>query len=266
MNVSIRLFLTAVAVSIAGLVASPLVAQDKADLKAQANNPLAAFKTINLQTQYTGSLTDTTKSANTFYLRGAMPVNIGSSSWLVRATLPVNSWPVGVSGSQETGIGDFNIFAAYLFETKDPAISFGIGPQLTVPTATNDALGSEKWSLGLANVLFDARNKKFQWGYLLTWQASVAGNKDRNDVNFGAFQPFGMYQLNNGWYLRSTGVWTYNFENDDYAMPVGFGIGKVTVTSKSVINAYIEPQYSIATRGSGQSEWGVFAGINFQFK
>lgn len=105
-------------------------------------------------------------------------------------------------------------------------------------------------------------------GLFVNLQTSVAGNKNRDDVNSDAFQPFGMYQLNNGWYLRSTGVWTYNFENNNYAMPVGLGIGigKVMVTSKSVINAYIEPQYSISTRGSGQLEWCVFAGINFQFK
>jgi hypothetical protein len=59
-----------------------------------------------------------------------------------------------------------------------------------MPTATDDALGSEKWSAGLANVLFNAKSPKYQFGYLLTWQHSFAGESDRADVNIGAFQPF----------------------------------------------------------------------------
>jgi hypothetical protein len=85
----------------------------------------------------------------------------------LRASLPINSFPVGAAGDTETGVGDLNLFAAYLFDTGNPAVSFGIGPQLTAPTATKDELGSEKWSAGLVNVLFDGRSSKFQYGYLL---------------------------------------------------------------------------------------------------
>lgn len=231
---------------------------------AQANNPLANTKALNFQNQYFGELSGLDEDANQLYLRYAQPFSAFGGNWLMRATLPVNTLPQA-GGGHETGIGDFNVFAAYLFDTGNPAISFGIGPQVTIPTATDDALGSEKWSLGFANVLFNATNPKFQWGYLLTWQTSVAGEDDRDDVNIGAFQPFGMYQLGQGWYLRSTGVWTYDFETDNYAVPVGFGIGKVTKTDRAIVNAFVEPQYSIATRGDGQPEWGVFAGVNFQF-
>ena len=63
-------------------------------------------------------------------------------------------------------LGDFNAFAAYLIDTGDPEVSFGFGPQLTAPSATDDALGSGKWSAGFANVLFNAKSKKFQYGYL----------------------------------------------------------------------------------------------------
>jgi len=60
---------------------------------AQANNPLAAFKTFNLQNQYNGSLTGTDETANSFFLRGALPVSAFGGDWLVRATLPINNFP-----------------------------------------------------------------------------------------------------------------------------------------------------------------------------
>ncbi len=135
-----------------------------------------------------------------------------------------------------------------------------------MPTATKNALGSEKWSVGLANVLFNAKSHKYQFGYLLTWQHSFAGESDRADVNIGAFQPFFMYQLGNGLYLRTAPIWVYNFENDDYSIPLGLGIGKVIPRGKTLFNFFVEPQFSVADRGPGQPEWQIYVACNMQFK
>lgn len=231
----------------------------------QANNPLANTTALNFQNLYVGELTGTSDQANQFYLRYAKPIKMFGGDWLMRATLPINSFPVGVGGASETGIGDFNVFLAYLFDTGNPAVSFGIGPQITAPSASKAGLGSEKWSAGLANVLFNGTSRKFQWGYLLTWQTSFAGPDSAADVNSGAFQPFAFFQLGEGWYLRSAGVWSFNFENGDYAIPIGFGIGKVTKKEKAIVNAFIEPQYVVSSEGNGQPEWSIFAGVNFQY-
>jgi len=240
-------------------------AQDGGDAAAQANNPLANMTAFNLQDYYIGRLTETDDDANQFWLRYAQPFTLFGGKWLMRASLPLNSYPAPPDGGTETGLGDVNAFAAYLIDTGDPALSFGFGPQLTAPSATEDALGSGKWSAGFANVLFNARSKKLQYGYLLTWQASFAGDDDRQDVNIGAFQPFLFYQLGHGTYLRSAPIWAYNFENDAYSIPVGLGIGQVIPKGKTVFNLFIEPQYSVAWRGPGQPDWQIFAGFNMQF-
>jgi hypothetical protein len=240
------------------------LAQEDADVSAQANNPLANMTAFNLHNYYIGEQTETGEDANQFWLRYARPFSLGGD-WLMRASLPINSFPTSSTGGTETGLGDLNVFAAYLFDTGNPAISFGFGPQINMPTATKDSLGSEKWSAGFANVLFDARSKKFQWGYLLTWMASFAGEEDRADVNTGAFQPFAMVQLGKGRYLRSTGIWVYNFETGDYSMPLGFGFGQVIPRGDTVYNIFIEPQWSVVDKGAGWPEWQVFLGFNIQF-
>ena len=246
------------------LAASAVGAQEGGNAAAQANNPLANMTAFNLQNYYIGRLTESDKDGNQFWLRYAKPFTLGGN-WLMRASLPVSTLPVAKGGGEATGIGDLNVFAAYLFDTGDPAVSFGFGPQITVPTAPDERLGSEKWSAGFANVLFNARSPKFQYGYLLTWQASFAGSNDRADVNLGAFQPFLFYQLGDGLYLRSAPIWVYNFENDAYSIPLGLGIGKVIPKGKTVFNVFIEPQASVAYRGSGQPDWQIFAGFNMQF-
>ncbi|CAM3680069.1 hypothetical protein [Bordetella tumulicola] len=238
-------------------------AQSADNAAAQANNPLANMTAFNIQNYYIGRQTETGKSANQFWLRYAQPFSVSNTKWLMRASLPVNTLPV--SNHHETGIGDLNLFTAYLIDTGNPAISFGIGPQITAPTATKKSVGSEKWSAGLVNVLFDASSPKFQYGYLLSWQDSFAGSSHREDSNFVALQPFAMYQLGGGTYLRAAPIWTYNLENDGYSVPLGVGIGQVFKRQKTVFNLFIEPQFSVASRGPGQPDWQIYMGLNMQF-
>lgn len=247
------------------LPAGVAFAQAEQDAAAQANNPLANMTAFNIQNYYIGDLTESDETANQAWLRFATPVSVADTKWIVRASLPINTFPTAPDGDKETGIGDFNIFGAYLLDTGNSAVSFGIGPQLTAPTASKDELGSEKWSAGFANVLFNASSARFQYGYLLTWQASFAGNSDRDDVNTGAFQPFAFYQLGGGTYLRAAPIWVYNFENDDYSVPLGIGVGQVIKKGKTVYNLFVEPQFSVADKGPGQPEWQLFVGFNMQF-
>lgn len=256
------------AIAVASLLTmSTALAEDPANAgdAAQANNPLANFRALNLQNYYIGEFTTPKDNGNQFWLRYAQPFSVAETNWIFRASLPVNTYPVLPNGATTTGVGDFNVFAAYLIDTGNPAVSFGIGPQITAPTG-GDEVGSGKWSAGLANVLFDASSRQFQYGYLLTWQASFAGDDDRDDVNVGAFQPFLFYQLGKGTYVRSAPIWVYNFESSTYSMPLGIGIGQVIPTSDVVYNIFIEPQWSVADKGPGYPKWQIFVGFNMQFK
>ncbi|AOY02217.1 hypothetical protein BJP62_05600 [Jeongeupia sp. USM3] len=246
-------------------LAIPAHADDASGGAAQANNPLANMTAFNIQDYYIGDLSENPDDGNQAWLRYAQPFSIGESNWLLRASLPINTMPVAPTGGHHTAVGDLNLFAAYLIDTGNPAVSFGIGPQLTTPTAGDDRLGSEKWSAGLVNVLFDASSPRFQYGYLASWQHSFAGEENREDVNLATFQPFLFYQLGGGTYLRTAPIWLYNLENDNYSIPLGLGIGQVIKQGKTVYNFFVEPQFSVADKGANQPEWQVFFGMNMQF-
>lgn len=106
-------------------------AEDGSSAAAQANNPLANMTAFNLQNYYIGRLTETDDDANQFWLRYAQPFKLFDGEWLMRASLPLNSFPTLPDGGTETGLGDLNVFAAYLIDTGDPALSFGFGPQVS---------------------------------------------------------------------------------------------------------------------------------------
>jgi len=222
------------------------------------------MKAFNVHDYYAPELSGSDQSANTMWFRYAQPISTGIGDWLMRASLPLSTVPTGAQDS-ESGVGDANIFAAYLFDTDDPSVSFGVGPLLGLPTATEDALGTDQWAAGAAAVLFDARSALVQWGGLVTYQHKFAGSDRAPDVNFLAVQPFGLLQLGNGVYFRSTGVWAFDLERGNYSVPVGFGIGKVVKAGNTVLNLFLEPQFTVLHDGAGQPEFQLFVGFNTQF-
>jgi hypothetical protein len=229
---------------------------------ARANNPLADIQAFNFQNYYIPELSGGIDStANTFVLRYAQPFG----KWLMRASLPFLRVPTGPN-TTESGMGDADVFFAYLFDTGNPARSFGVGPQLVFDTASEDATGSGKTQAGLAAVYFDGTSQFFQWGGLLTYRTDIAGSSSRPDTSVFAAQPFYFFQLGNGNYIRGAPIWVFDLENDTYQVPVGLGFGRVIPTEKVVYNFFIEPQFTILSKGAGQPEFQLFMALNMQFR
>lgn len=227
---------------------------------AQANNPLANMQAFNIQNYYYPQISGFEQKGDTFWLRYAQPID----KFLVRASMPLTSYPISPN-IKKSGSGDFNIFGAYLFDTGNPAISAGIGPLLVAPTASPSELGSGKWQGGLAAVYFNANSPKVQYGGLVTYQTDFSGPQNRAHTSVMAVQPFGFLQLTHGFYLRSAPIWVFDFKNDNHVMPLGLGVGKVIKAGKTVYNLFVEPQFSISTKGIAQPTTQVFAGFNMQF-
>lgn len=226
---------------------------------AAANNPLADIRAFNLQNYYTPNLNGLpNETSNAFWMRFATP----TGRFLWRASLPVRTVPS--AGLPISGIGDFDVFGAYLAVQK-PDLTFGVGPQLVAPTADRDELGTGKWQMGLASVVFAMPSPQLQYGGLITWQTSIGGDEDRADTSVMAAQVFGMWQLGGGTYLRSAPTWVFNLKTGDYNVPFGFGIGKVVKVDKIVFNIFIEPQFTVLVEGAGQPMLQLFTGMNMQF-
>ena len=223
-----------------------------------ANDPLANMIAINFQTYYAPDLAGVDGSSNAFLLRAITPF------WRIipRFTLPVVTAPTGDPAEpSQSGLGDFNAFAAVEI-LKEP-FQLGIGPLYVAPTATSDLLGADKHQLGGALVAIVTRGVSLM-GMLVTYQHSVAGDGPQ-DVSLLNVQPFANFQIGAGFYLRTTGVWAFDFENDTYNVPLGVGVGKVVVLERVVLNLFIEPQYTVLHEGVGQPLFQIFSGINFQF-
>ena len=217
---------------------------------------------INLQDYVTSSLYGTDKTSNTSFLRGALPHKTGGLPQLMRATLPYNSVPT--ANDNVTGVGDFNIFNIFLLKPIK-GYEFGIGPLFTLPTASKDETGAGLWQAG-ASV---AAIKTEHWGVfggLITYQHDFAGPSERPTQNMASVQPFLNYNLPHGLYARSAGIWSFNWQNGNYYIPIGAGLGKVwKMKSGTVLNLFVEPQWTVAHEGDGLPQFQTFLGLNMQF-
>lgn len=234
-----------------------------AQVQNEANNPLNPRPMISLHDYYVPKLTGLDHSwANQAILRGVVPNKTFGLPQLWRFNLPMMSMHYDKLGHR-SGMGDLSLMD--IFMSSGNGLSYGLGPLLVIPTASNDFTGQGKWQAGLAGAVVMPQ----KWGLvggLVTYQQSFAGDSDRDSVKLMTVQPVVFYNLPEGYYLRSSAVWTFDLKNKTHFMPVGLGLGKVKkLGGHKTVNAFLEPQYSVSTKGVGMPKWQVFAGVNFQF-
>ena len=125
-------------------------------------------------------------------------------------------------------------------------MSYGIGAQINLPTASNEAiLGSGKVSAGPSAVLFYGTGE-WTLGAVTSniWSiAAASGSSDREDVNFFFAQWFVNYNFGKGLALGTAPIVSCNWEyetmgddDDQCTFPVGLQISKVTFAGSQPIN------------------------------
>lgn len=228
----------------------------------KANNPLTPMLGFNLQDYVTTSFFNNNEDANTFLARGIVPHKTGGLPQIARLTVPYASVP-DRGDDYINGLGDVNFFDIFLMEPKN-GIEYGFGPYFVFPTATQVETGADKWQAGVSAVVI----KPGSWGMLgglVTYQHSFAGPSERPTQNLATVQPFLIYNLAQSYYVRSSAVMNFNWQNGDYYVPVGAGLGKVwKLQSGNILNAFIEPQWTVAHGGENQPEFQIFMGLNMQ--
>ena len=263
--------------AVAGLVLALLVllpsrvkAQEEtpAEIVAQSNNPLAPLSGINFNEYYAPNLYDAPGVANTFNIQGVLiPLRRHFDLFhIVRVTLPVATVP-GDSGLSKSGLGDLVIQDAFRVSRMSARTQFGVGPLLVLPTATATALGAGKWQAGVAAVVVFVLPGGSVVEGLVTWQISFAGDASRPNTNLATFQPGIALALGqSGFYISSSPIWTFDFENGNYLIPFSIGIGKVMKISKTIVNVTAEPQFTIFHEGAQQPAVQFFVGLTLQWK
>jgi hypothetical protein len=232
-----------------------------ADLAKTVQNPLASLVSLPFQANYNNGFGEHDRLFFNLNIQPVVPYH-PNEEWnvITRTIIPLNSVPIGETDSV-FGIGDTS-FSVFLSPAKSSSLTWGVGPAITIPSASNpELLGSGKLSLGPTGVVFYGVGK-WTLGAVASNVWSVAGDSDREDVNFFFAQWFVNFNFGKGWALGSAPILTANWKADSgnqWVIPWGLQISKVSHVGATPINVLIGYY-----RNSEHPEGGADSQVRFQ--
>jgi len=241
--------------------------EDAKALAKAAQNPIASMISLPLQNNINTGIGPNDETQNILNIQPVYPFAL-NENWnvITRTILPVISQPGALTGGKGRvdGVGDLN-FTAFVSPAAASKITWGIGPALVLPTASNRVLGSDKWSAGPALVILTMPGN---WviGSLFSEVWSMGGGGP-NDVNLFTCQYFINYNLPHGWYLSSAPIMTANFEansSETWTIPIGGGVGKLFKIGKQPINIQCHAYKNIEAPTMG-ADWQFRIQLQFLF-
>lgn len=233
-----------------------------AELAAELSNPNSSVATLTFKNQFrwfSGDLPNADdQSSYTLLFQPGLPFVLNDGDkilWRPAIPLlfdqPAIDLSTGTFGG-ETGLGDIAFDLAYAPKLSDNSIMFAYGIITSLPTATND-LGAGQWTLG-PELLIGKLNPKWVAGLFPNHQWDVYGWTE-NRVNITSIQAFYTYLPGGGWSVGSGPTITYDWESDQWTVPLQINTGKTVIWNGRPWKLSVELNYYVEKSDAFGPEW-----------
>ena len=180
-------------------------------------------------------------------------LSLPSGGTLPESINPIAGTPlVNLASGRTTGFGD--LYYVGLFSKKEPIrlesgakVVWGLGFDVGMPTASDDVLGTGKWTGG-PSLLGVYMGEKWKVGALATNYFDFAGDDDRDDVAMTNLQYLYYYSLSDTMSIGAGPNIIVDWEqhgSDRFTVPVGLGINKTISIGKVPVRFGVEAMYSV---------------------
>ena len=240
------------------------------DLSKEIENPVT--RQITLPLRYEADFLDGPYKAtkDTFELDQAVVPFRLNDDWalITRTKLPGEvqppkklneSWADGLSNGYTT---------FFLSPEHGRGLYWGVGPVLYYPTATNPALGVNKWGSGPSVAFFKKDQNPWDFGAVVNNIWSFGGPTTGSDRTNQLFlNPFVNYHFGDGWSVGSSPEITTNWiaSGGKWTVPVGGGFGKVIRVSAQPVRFDLDAYYNAIRPAAGNETWLLQLKVTFQF-
>ena len=236
----------------------------EAAAKDAAENPVAAAISLPLQNNTFYGVGPYRRAENELLIEPVVPIRL-SENWMLisRTIVPVVVVP-RLSANAGVDYGLSNIQPQfYLSPVHTGKFVWGVGPQLWLPTATDDKLGINKWGGGPA-VVGLIRSGHLLAGTLIGNEFAGVNHVHENQMTINWFA---FYNMKRGWYVLTTPIVTADWtaERDKrWTVPVGGGAGKIFKIGHQPLNARAEFFNDVRTTAGG-TDWQMQTQLQFLF-
>ncbi len=216
-------------------------------------NPLARVRRFQIENNAQFGFGPDRELLNFLRIQPLIPFTLNKDwSLITRPLIPIvhQPWPESADG-----LGD--VFLQFLL-SRERARRFiwGAGPAFVLPTATDDVIGTGKWSAGptLAGIY---AGERWLVGAVASQVWSFAGDADRPDVRSLTLRPILHYNLPSGWALRSSPSIIADWEAESgsrWLVPLGAGVAKVFALRRGHLDVAVDGYYHVEAPRTGP-EW-----------
>ncbi len=239
-----------------------------ANLSKAYHNPLGSLRALPTQVDIDFNVGANNKTSEVFTLQPIFPIKLSDDWSLVSYTiLPIASIPgIDKGDDRSNGLGDTSLFG-YITPAKAPEgnLIWGLGPKIVLPTATDNDLGQDKWSIGPALALgVQTKNWTVFGLFDNVWSVGGSGKEDVNEFNL---QYYITYQYPKGWFAISNLIIESDWKapsSDRWTVPIGGGFGKLFDIGKQSVALYGQASYNVVSPDES-SDWGLTIGFELIF-
>lgn len=240
------------------------------DLAKKLANPVAALISVPCEFNYNEGYGTEEGEQLLLNIQPVIPITLNKDWNVISRTIVPVIWQddiVGRSGEQ-VGLGD--TLQSLFFSPSKPLdtgignLTWGLGPAIAIPTATDDLLGLGKLGLGPTGV---ALIQKGSWTYgaLINHIWSVAGQSDRDDVSATFIQPFLVYTTPTAWTYTVQTESSYDWKTDQWSVPINASISKLVALGSQKVQFQVGGRYWAESPNGGPDDFGVSFKTTFLF-
>jgi hypothetical protein len=234
-------------------------AEEIAQELANPNTPLATLNFKLQFRQFKGDLADAdNQDGTTLLFQPSLPFPLDNGDLLLfRPAIPfISSQPVfnGTDFESESGIGDIVFDLAYA-PKNDSGLLIAYGLVASLPTATEDVLGSDRYTLG-PEYLIGKITPKYVIGAFPSHRWDIGGSGDQS-ISLTSVQLFGTMIPGGGWNYGTNPIITYDWESEQATIPVNFNFGRTVIWGSSPWKLSMEFNYYIEQADEFGPDWMV---------